>query len=122
MVNQKLDSSILGCTIPPFRRSRSTGAKQVGIKPESLAQSRWLNLEEVASVEITSEAPNFHIERAFAKNGGQGWKAASPGRQTIRLHFHNPRTLLRIRLEFCETGIARTQEFSPALVPAQRVI
>jgi hypothetical protein len=64
--------------------------KAVGIQPEGLAESRWLNLEEVASVEIASEAPNFPIERAFAKNGGQGWKAASPGRQTIRLHFHNP--------------------------------
>ncbi len=72
----------------------------------------WLDLEKLASVELTSEDPNFPIERALAKDNGLGWRAAQPGRQIIRVIFHHPTPVHRIRLEFHETEVARTQEFA----------
>src|SRR5215467_5501186 len=47
----------------------------------------WLVLDEVASVEVTSEAADFPVEEALTGNGQQGWRADTPGSQTIRLRF-----------------------------------
>ena len=41
----------------------------------------------------------------------QGWRAAEPGPQTIRLVFDQPQRLRRISLVFEERETARTQEF-----------
>jgi hypothetical protein len=71
----------------------------------------WLNLEELASVEVTSEDPDFPIESAIAAQG-PGWRAAEPGEQVIRLVFDSPQKLERIRLEFSEPDSQRTQEFT----------
>ncbi|HXV78778.1 MAG TPA: carbohydrate-binding protein [Candidatus Binatia bacterium] len=71
----------------------------------------WLNLESLAEVEITSEDPGHPIESALLAGGGSGWRAAEPGKQTIRLLFANPQPLRRIRLEFVETQAERTQEY-----------
>jgi hypothetical protein len=76
------------------------------------AQEEWLDLEEIARVEVTSEDPNFPIEAALAAAEGSGWRAAEKGKQIIRIVLDNPRTLRRIRLEFSETVIERTQEFT----------
>src|SRR5690606_8185299 len=43
---------------------------------------------------------------------GSGWRAAEGGAQVIRLHFHPPQPLHRIRLVFEEHETARTQEFT----------
>ena len=43
--------------------------------------------------------------------GGDGWRAAVPGQQTIRLRFDQPQKLRRIRLTFVETAVSRTQEY-----------
>ena len=87
------------------------------IKPEITnrrqnAQPEWLDLENVATVEITSEDPKFPIESALATQEGLGWRAAERGQQVIRLVLENPRALRRIRLEFSETENSRTQEFT----------
>jgi hypothetical protein len=71
----------------------------------------WLDLEQIATVEVTSEDPNFPIESALSADG-QGWRAAEPGEQVIRLVFDHPQELHRIRLEFFEPEITRTQEFA----------
>lgn len=47
----------------------------------------WLDLEERAEVEITSEDPDHPIESALLPGGGTGWRAAEPGPQTLRLLF-----------------------------------
>jgi hypothetical protein len=80
--------------------------------PRPHSQEEWLDLQQIASVEVTSEDPNFPIESALSANEGPGWRAADPGEQIIRIVLDNPRPLRRIRLEFSETKIGRTQEFA----------
>jgi hypothetical protein len=71
----------------------------------------WLDLGDVAEVEITSEDPSHPVESALLPDDGAGWRAAGPGEQTIRLLFAEPLTLRRIWLEFEEPAVERTQEF-----------
>lgn len=71
----------------------------------------WLDLEALAEVEITSEDAAHPIESALLPGQNSGWRAAGPGRQTIRLIFMHPQQLSRIWLSFMETEVERTQEF-----------
>ena len=82
------------------------------LNPAHRSLERWLNLQEVASVEVTSEDPDFPIEAAFRSDQSSGWRAAEKGTQLIRILFDQPRILHRILLEFSETEIERTQEFT----------
>jgi hypothetical protein len=75
------------------------------------AQEDWLDLERAATVEVTSEDKDFPIESSLSIEPRQGWRAAQPGTQTIRLVFDEPQELKRISLVFEENEIARTQEF-----------
>jgi hypothetical protein len=70
----------------------------------------WLDVENVASVQVTSEDPAFPIELVFSKTGS--WRAAEKGEQVIRVIFDEPQTLRRISLCFSETKMARTQQFA----------
>ncbi len=79
----------------------------------------WLNLEELAEVEVTSEAPTRPIEFALLPNFTSGWRASEPGRQTIRLKFHPPITLHCIKLIFEESETERTQEYQLRWLPDQ---
>jgi hypothetical protein len=58
----------------------------------------WLNLEEIARVEVSSEDPQHPIESAFKHCESLGWEASKPGEQTIRLLFDEPRDFRRIQL------------------------
>ena len=71
----------------------------------------WLDLERAAVVEVTSEDEHFPVESAFRSETARGWRAAAPGRQTIRLIFDHPQRLKCISLVFEEGEIPRTQEF-----------
>src|SRR5713101_7134099 len=72
----------------------------------------WLDLDGVAVVEVTSEDKDYPVESALLSVGEtRGWRAASPGTQTIRLLFDQPQRLRRIWLVFEETETERTQEF-----------
>src|SRR6266700_6827755 len=71
----------------------------------------WLDLDRAASVKVTSEEKNYGIDSALVSGETQGWRAASPGTQTIRLIFDQPQRLRRISLVFEETETERTQEF-----------
>jgi hypothetical protein len=82
-----------------------------GIGEVSAVEPRWLDLERLAQVEITSEAPGSPIEAALIPGAGSGWRAAQPGEQTVRLLFDEPLRLRRIHLVFGEGESARTQEF-----------
>jgi hypothetical protein len=71
----------------------------------------WLAIETVATVEVTSEDPAHPVESALESGGANGWRAAGPGPQTIRLIFDPPQRLNRILLIFEEREGQRTQEF-----------
>ena len=70
----------------------------------------WLNVGEIAEVEITSEDAAHPIESALI-TGLSGWRASTPGKQIIRLIFFCPQKIQRIGIVFEETNIERTQEF-----------
>jgi hypothetical protein len=42
---------------------------------------QWLEIEELAKIEVSSEDPNFPIESALSAGAGQGWRAAERGSQ-----------------------------------------
>src|SRR5690242_18764109 len=81
-------------------------------RPEERSEQEWLDLEQVAKVEVTSEDANFPIESALVSAKGPGWRATGKGKQIIRIIFDKPRPLRRLRLEFAEPEIERTQEFT----------
>ena len=72
----------------------------------------WLDVERAAVVEVTSEDKDFPVEAAFVSGEAQGWRAAAPGSQTIRLIFDQPQALRSISLVFEENETQRTQEFA----------
>jgi hypothetical protein len=72
----------------------------------------WLDLRRLAEVEVTSEADGYPVESVFSFGAGPGWRAGWPGEQTIRLIFTKPQAIHRIRLQFTEPRVARSQEFS----------
>ena len=74
-------------------------------------QEDWLDLERAATVEVTSEDKDFPIESSLSIEPRQGWRAAQPGAQTIRLVFDELQELKRISLVFEENEMTRTQEF-----------
>ena len=91
---------------------RKTIISPATVHSERRTEQEWLDLEEVAKVEVTSEDPSFPLESALVSRKGPGWRAAQRGKQIIRIIFDKPTRLRRIRLEFSETEIARTQEFT----------
>ena len=81
--------------------------------PSDAADGRgWLDLQELAEVEVTSEADGYPVESAFSFGAGPGWRAASLGKQQIQLIFDQPQSIQRMRLEFSESEVARSQEFT----------
>ena len=72
----------------------------------------WLNLEEIARVEVSSEDPQHPIESAFKHGESLGWRAGQPGEQLIRVIFDEPKDLRRIWLRFSEPKVERTQQFA----------
>jgi hypothetical protein len=74
-------------------------------------RQRWLELETLAQVEITSEDPAHPIEAALLPGRGSGWRAAQPGEQTVRILFDAPQSITLIHLRFVEDAESRTQEF-----------
>ena len=71
----------------------------------------WLDLDHTASVEVTSEETDYGIDGALVSGESRGWRAASPGSQTIRLLFDQPQRIKRIALVVEEKETERTQEF-----------
>ena len=70
-----------------------------------------MDVERIASIEVSSEESDYPIESALLLEGKRGWRAANPGMQTIRLIFDEPQKLRRILLVFEDTENSRTQEF-----------
>jgi len=77
----------------------------------------WLELDQTAVVEFTSEAEGFPVEEALLRDG-RGWRADAPGTQVIRLLFDQPQTIRLIRLIFKEEDLPRTQEIVLRWLPS----
>src|ERR1700726_3740542 len=82
----------------------------------------WLDLDHAAAVEVTSEDKDYPVEAALVSGEMRGWRAGSPGTQTIRLIFDEPQRLIRIALVFEETQTERTQEFVLRWSPDNRLL
>ncbi len=76
------------------------------------AAGEWLDLENIAQVELTSEDPAFPIEHALGKTVTTGWRASETGPQVIRLLFDKPQTIRRIQVHFVDRASERAQEFA----------
>jgi hypothetical protein len=77
-----------------------------------------IDIAAVATVLVTSEAPDHPVDHAFDDRrgpGGSHWVAGEPGEQTLILAFDNPQTIRRIMLEVEEPRVARTQELQVAV-------
>jgi len=71
----------------------------------------WLDLENSAQAELTSEDASHPIESALKPGVGSGWRASGPGQQTVRLLFDKPLRVKRVHLVFHEDEHQRTHEF-----------
>jgi hypothetical protein len=91
----------------PMRKRIIDRVPRTALSPDH----EWLNVEGLAEVEITSEHASHPIESALLPCRGSGWRAAGPGRQTIRILFTLPQRLRRIWMSFQETEAERTQEY-----------
>ena len=78
-----------------------------GGPPPSKQAGEWLNLSQIASVEVTSEDPEYPIDEAFECQGSRGWRAAAAGDQQIRIVFDAPTPVRRIRLRFQRAWVER---------------
>lgn len=92
----------------------------IGQEPrrERVAEEAFLDLESLARVEITSEDPVHPIEAALVSRSGDGWRAAEPGTQRIRVFFDVPQRIRRVRVVFEEAHLERTQEIALSWTPA----
>ena len=91
---------------------RKRPVNPASIQTRSNFQETWLELEQIATVEVTSEHPNFPIESVFKGSGPGGWRALEKGDQQIRIIFDQAMSIKRIRLRFVEAVVERTQEFT----------
>ncbi len=89
--------------------------KQIIGQPTSIQEAhtdiRWLPVAELASVELSSEDPRHPFDPVLEEGGDRGWRAADPGRQTVRLRFDKPQPIGRIRVRFTDREHERQQEF-----------
>ena len=76
------------------------------------AVGSWLDLEQIATAELSSEDSQYPFEQALRTDTADGWRASSPGPQLIRLRFDSPQPVRRIHLQFREERIARAQEIA----------
>lgn len=93
-------------------RKEIVGQKAAAAEAQTSAE--WLDLTSIARVQLTSEDPAFPVENALSTNpelNEVGWRAATPGPQTITLLFDAPQRIRRIRLHFMEHKLERSQEF-----------
>ena len=74
---------------------------------------QFLDLEQLAQVEFTSESQEHPVETALMQKEDLafGWQAACSGEQIVRLIFDQPQTIEHILLVFDELQQSRTQEF-----------
>jgi hypothetical protein len=71
------------------------------------------NITALATVLVTSEAPDRPVDHVFDDSrgpGGSRWVADAPGNQRLILAFDTPQTIRTLTLEIEELEMSRTQE------------
>jgi hypothetical protein len=91
---------------------RKTSISGFGTDSGLSASGSWIDIEEVAVAELSSEDPVHPFERALRPDTVDGWRALDPGPQLIRLRFDSSQTIKRIRLQFREEKVSRSQEIA----------
>lgn len=86
--------------------------KPLASEEDSATKDKWLDIDAIATVEITSEDPQFPVEQAVAVSSSTGWRAAAKGPQFIRFNFDKPTSIDRIQIHFVERDADRCQEFA----------
>ncbi len=81
---------------------------------EHSCNPKWMDIEEIALVEVTSEDPEHPVELGLSREKAGEWRASGPGEQIIRLIFDNPQRIRLMSLKFVESEIQRTQQFEIA--------
>lgn len=77
-----------------------------------------IDIAALATVLVTSEAPDHPIDNAFDTRrgpGGSRWVADAPGVQRLVLAFDTPQTIRTLSLEVEELAVSRTQELQVAI-------
>src|SRR3954462_13408552 len=104
-----------------FESQRGTMLRKQVIKPITEtpdASTGEIDIATVATVLVTSEAPDHPIDLAFDPHRGPRgtrWIAGEEGEQTVTLAFDAPQTIRNILLEIEEPEVARTQELQLSL-------
>jgi uncharacterized protein (DUF736 family) len=93
-------------------RKRIVGSSSVIQNEIADGTDRWLDLAKIATIEVTSEDPDFPVDAVFESHSGIGWRASQDGEQQLRIIFDEPATLHRMRLHFVEPEVERTQQFT----------
>jgi hypothetical protein len=94
--------------------------KQI-IKPQPVtpdANTGEIDIATVATVLVTSEAPDDPIDHVFDDHRGPGgtrWVAGKLGEQIVTLDFDTPQEINQILLEVEELTVPRTQELQLSL-------
>ncbi len=79
---------------------------------ETAGETGWLNLEPIAAVEVSSEAPGSPVEGALTVGSTRGWEAASHGPASITLRFDAPQDIARTQLRCMDAEHERSQEWA----------
>ena len=85
----------------------SSNASQASPSP-----GQWLDLDDLATAEISSEDPQHPFENALVEARNAGWRAADPGPQLIRLRFDSLQAIHRFHLVIQDDGPERSQEIA----------
>ena len=51
---------------------------------DAASRHEWLELEQVACVEVSSEAEGYPVEGALLKDRQRGWRANEPGLASVK--------------------------------------
>lgn len=91
---------------------RKSSIPGFGVNRGISSAGSWLDIEAIASAELSSENPHYPFEQALRADTEDGWKASEPGPQLIRLRFDHPQSIKRIHLRFREQDVDRSQEIA----------
>ena len=87
-----------------------TDSQDLPALSKAITPPQPLDLSLLATVEVTSQDDLFPIEQAFRPEPALGWRASTPGVQSIRILFHEARPLEAVRLHFVERAAERSQQ------------